>query len=266
MPDLKIASYLAPNLLWFYKAVGAYLERSLGLAAQVEQSLFDPLDDPLLQKDQIDAAFICGLPFVRHNSTAPAMLQALVAPVMRGDRYGNRPVYFADVIVHADSPLMAFEQLAGTTFCYNDLGSNSGYNLMRDRLMQGGYSANFFAGATQSGSHQQSIQWVANHVVDCAAIDSTVLEQALRDSPDLAQHLRIVESIGPCPMPPIVGAMRLGETLHQIQSALLHPDTELQQQMQQASVLRFAAVDSSDYEPIAQIYYKTQQAGYAVIH
>lgn len=50
----------------------------------------------------------------------------------------------------------------------------------------------------QSGSHQRSIRLVVDGLAECAGIDSVVLEQELRDLPDLSRHLRVVETIGPC--------------------------------------------------------------------
>ncbi|HEY9813576.1 MAG TPA: PhnD/SsuA/transferrin family substrate-binding protein, partial [Candidatus Sericytochromatia bacterium] len=175
-------SYLAPNMFWFYKAVGAYLERVFDLETQIVQSFADPLSDPVLLDEQLEIAFICGLPFIRYHRVAPAQLEALVAPVMQANRYQNQPVYFADVIVNAGSNIKTFDDLAGKTLCYNDLGSNSGYNLLRYRLMQGEYSSSFFGKVIPSGFHQRSIQWVVNGLADCSAIDSTVLEEELRNS------------------------------------------------------------------------------------
>lgn len=252
---LRAVSYLAPNLFWFYQAAIAYLERSLGIEIHLVQAEYDPLADPALLEDQLDLAFICGLPFIRHYQAAPTQLQAVVAPVMQADRYQNQPVYFADVIVNAASEVRALEQLLGKTFCYNDLGSNSGYHLLWYQLSQRQYSRDFFSQTVASGSHQCSIQWVANNTVDCAAIDSTVLEQAIRDNPGLSHQLRIIESIGPCPMPPIVAAQRLGKPfLQQLQAHLLHPDVDLQLQMHQAGIHRFAIADSQDYQAIVQLY------------
>lgn len=263
---LKIASYLAPNLFNFYETIALYLARVLNCSVQIEQRPYDPLDDPLLHQDEIDLAFICGLPFIRRSQEAPDQLQAIVAPVMQADRYQNQPIYFSDIIVQAESSILTFGQLAGKTFGYNDQGSNSGYNLMRYRLMRDRLPPSFFGRALPSGSHQRSSQWVMNGTVDCAAIDSTVLEQEQRSCPELAKHLRVIESIGPCPMPPMAIAQRLGTTMQQIiQSALLEPDEQLQQAMRQVGIHRFAPVQSTDYQPLAQLYADALQAGYATI-
>ncbi|MBD2166368.1 PhnD/SsuA/transferrin family substrate-binding protein [Calothrix membranacea FACHB-236] len=263
MKKLQAISYLAPNWFGFYEAVLAYLDRVLGAETQLKQGECDPLLDPLILKDQLDLAFICGLPLIRYSQIVLDQLQPVVAPVMQALRYRNRPIYFSDVIVNADSDVIKFDDLAGKTVCYNDPGSNSGYNLLRHRLLQGRYPQQFFSQAIQSGSHQNSIRWVALGKVDCAAIDSVVLEQELQDFPELYQYLRVVEALGPCPMPPLVAAQHLGKSLiEQIQLALLEPDAELQTAMQLVGVKHFAVVELADYNAIADIYNADLKAGY----
>ncbi|MDZ7961307.1 MAG: PhnD/SsuA/transferrin family substrate-binding protein [Aulosira sp. DedQUE10] len=263
LKNLQVISYLAPNWFGFYEAILAYLGRVLGVEIQLKQGEYDPLLDPLLLQDQLDLAFICGLPLIRYCEIVLDQLQPVIAPVMQAPRYRNRPIYFSDVIVNADSDLIEFDDLASKTLCYNDPGSNSGYNLLRHRLLQGRYPQQFFGKAVQSGSHQNSIRWVAAGKVDCAAIDSVVLEQELDDFPELYQHLRVVEVLGPCPMPPLAVAQHLGKSiLEQIQLALLQPDTELQTAMQRVGVQRFATVELADYSAIADIYNTALKAGY----
>lgn len=266
-PDkLRLVSYLAPNMFGFYEAVGAYLSRVLSVETQLVQSQYDPLEDPMMLQDQVDIAFICGLPFARRHREVSSQLQALVAPVMQASRYQNRPVYFSDIIVNAESHLHKFDDLANKTLCYNDPGSNSGYNLVRQRLIQGRYPNSFFGKVIQSGSHQRSIRLVVEEQADCSAIDSTVLEQELRDFPALSPRLRVIESIGPCPMPPVVAAQRLGSGLiDSLQSVLGQPDTALQSAMERSHIQRYVPVQSEDYTQLATMYDTAIKAGYEAI-
>ncbi len=253
MEKLSLVSYLAPNMFWFYEAVGAYLSRVLNVEVDIIQSPDEALKDPLLLEDRLDIAFICGLPFIRNHRFAPNQLEAIVAPVMQAKRYQNRPVYFSDIIVAADSNFKELEDLQGKTWCYNDPGSNSGYYLLLHRLIVAGKTSSFLGKATRSGSHQNSIKLVAQGRVDYAAIDSTVLEQELRNYPTIP--LRIIESIGSNPMPPIVAAQHLGATLiESVRQALLNPDLQLQNLMDKAQIQNYVAVNSEDYEAIANIY------------
>jgi phosphonate transport system substrate-binding protein len=263
---LWLVSYLAPNSFWFYQAVGAYLSRALEIDIQITEGACDPLDDLLVLGDRLDLAFICGLPFIRHSHRCPRQWRAIAAPVMNAPRYQQHPVYFSDVVVSHRSAFTTLADLEGTTFCYNDPGSNSGYQLMRQALMQAEYPPHFFKQVIQSGAHQRSLRWVADGLADCAAIDSTVLEQELRDYPDLAGQLRTVASIGPCPMPPVVASDHLGMTqIAAIQSALLNPDAELRSAMNKANIQGYAAVTTEDYEAIAQGYDAAIQAGYEIL-
>lgn len=212
---LRAISYLAPNWFAFYQAVIDALARSLSINIQLQQGECDPLDDPLLLQDQLDLAFICGLPFIRHHRVNPRQLQVLAVPILSASRYVDRPIYFSDVVVNAASDITCFSDLANKSFCYNDRGSNSGYNLVRCYLLKNGYSSNFLSPCIESGSHLQSLRWVIEGQSDWATIDSTVLEQALRDHPEWANQIKVIAAIGPSPMPPIVVATRLGAVMLQ---------------------------------------------------
>jgi len=67
------------------------------------------------------------------------------------NRYQDRPVYFSDIIVNADSGLKTFDDLAGKTLCYNDQALTAATTL-RQRLMQFGHPSSFFGKVIQSGS------------------------------------------------------------------------------------------------------------------
>src|SRR4051794_22285982 len=108
---LRAVSYLAPNLFGFYEAISAALARALGTEAELIEGALDPLEDPALLNDEIDLAFICGLPYTLISRDHPDQLAILAAPVMAPPRYGDRPVYFADVIVNASSPAQTFKDL-----------------------------------------------------------------------------------------------------------------------------------------------------------
>ncbi|MBA3924562.1 MAG: phosphate ABC transporter substrate-binding protein, partial [Nostocaceae cyanobacterium] len=95
--------------------------------------------------------------------------------------------------------------------------------------------------------------------------DSTVLEQQLRFEPQLANHLRVIESIGPCPMPPIVMSQRLADHSQNLRSILCQPNTEVFNSMKQAQIRCYASVDNEDYAPIGRIYDDVMQAGYKIL-
>ncbi len=210
MITLNAVSYLSPNMFWYYEGIGKYLAENWDIALHLTQSqTVDPLADPAMIADSVDVAFICGLALFRLERKTPGRWLAQRAPVMRAERYVDQPIYFSDVIVRAESAAQSFDDLAGSTLCYNDPGSNSGYNTLRARLIADGHTHGFFGRVIQSGSHVRSIALVAAGDADCSAVDSLVLEQELRAKPELAAQLRIIELLGPTPSPPIGVARRL---------------------------------------------------------
>ncbi len=245
---LLAVSYLAPNWFDYYQAVTSYLARTFNLDIRLIQGQVDPLADPFLLSDELDLAFICGLPLFKYHQIAPNQLQPLVAPVMQSSRYQNQPFYFSDVIVDISSAITNFADLCSKVFCYNDPGSNSGFYAVHRYLQMHGYGPEFLAQSLPSGSHQTSIRWVTESRADWAAIDSTVLEQELQHHPALAKQLRVVTAIGPAPMPPVVAATHLGGLLNQFRSALLHPNAQLQTVMQHYGVSRYGPIDLIDYQ------------------
>ena len=279
MRNLNAVSYLSPNLFWFYRSVSQAIARRCDCKVEIVSADCDPLDDPRLEHNQIDIAFICGLPLIRHNRIAKQPLEILAAPVMQGDRYQQQPIYFADIVVHANSNFYKLADLEGSRFCYNDRGSNSGYNLLRYRLLQhlklqflpqelpANYQ--FFQSSKASGSHQNSLQWIASGRADCASVDSIVMAAELRQFPDLAQSLRVIESI-PSPIPPITISSRLynqlgDEFVKEMRQALLDPDISLQKAMELAEVSHYTTASINDYAEIGMFYDQAIAASFATL-
>ncbi len=263
MTTLRCVSYLSPSLMWLYQALADQMAATLNTTAQVTQSQYDPMDDPALLTGEIDVAFMCGLPLVRRERAAPGKLLPLVAPVMRAERYADQPIYFSDVIVRADSRAQTFEDLAGLTLCYNDPGSNSGYNTLRYRLLKSGHTNGFFGKVIPSGGHLRSIEWVVSGHSDCSAIDSLVLAQAFRADLALADQLRVVESLGPTTNPPVVAAAHLGiEAIQKMIDALLHMENAV---LEHAAISRYTPVKLSDYASVADMYDEAERAGFMTI-
>src|SRR5262249_34706846 len=111
----------------------------------------------------------------------------------------QRPIYFSDVIVHADSPFFTFEDLRGTRWAYNEPHSHSGYQVVRYFLATRGLDGTFFADVTASGAHEKSVKRILRGEVDASAIDSTVLEMLFARDATLASRLRNIETLGPSP-------------------------------------------------------------------
>ena len=94
---IRFATFLAPSVFHVYSAITGYVGCGLGVPAELVAAA-------PVARGEIDAGFICGLPYVNLTRQHPAPVELLAAPVLQGERYGGRPIYFSDVIVRADSP------------------------------------------------------------------------------------------------------------------------------------------------------------------
>jgi phosphonate transport system substrate-binding protein len=258
---LNAITFLAPNMLPVYRFVMKYLSSKLGYEIQLRAG------SDYREMFQSDLAFVCGLPYVLHTRPhlAATPVEALVAPILQGDRYQNRPIYFSDVIVHRDSPFHSFADLRGCSWAYNEPQSQSGYGITRYQLVQMSETNGYFGAVVETGFHQRSIRMVSSKAVDASAIDVQVLAVELRKHPHLADKLRVIDSFGPSSIQPLAAACRLPKALKQdIQSTLveLHHDPSGRAYLDRGFIDRFVPVRDSDYDDIRGMLSACEQAGF----
>ena len=249
-PSLRFVTYLAPSIpMSLYELiverVGRSLDMPVSLMAQTVVS-GPPADAPdPFTADLADVAFLCAPSYLRMASQVPPPVRLVAAaPVFDDPRARGLPVYFADVIVGRTHKARTFDDLGGTSWAYNDRASLSGWYCMLDQLSRRGLGLDFFGDCVASGSHLASIDAVAKGTVDAAAVDSNVLAHRLRAEPAVGRRIRVLETWGPFPIQPVVGASRLPLSLHAgLAAALLTiaPVTE-------AGLRGFAPVDEAFYE------------------
>lgn len=271
--ELTLATCQAVNTVPISRAMAAYLSRQLGRPVRFLDG-HDWRDAYAgIAAGRIDLGWICGRPYVDLVAAAPIAL--LAAPVMAAKRYGGRPIYFSDVVVRRDSRFQSFADLRGASWAYNEPGSQSGYHVTRYHLARLGETGRYFGRVVGSGGHLRSLELVLAGTIDASAIDSTVLEWAMALDKTLAPRLRVIETLGPSPSPPLVVAGQRGLALREeLRAALLAlpdaptgqptgspgcqpvaalPDTataEGQTLLALGRLARFAAVEDSDYDPI----------------
>jgi phosphonate transport system substrate-binding protein len=198
---LRFGTYLASNVtaVALYELVTEEVGRRLGLPTElVVETSYESCE-----KDQNEVCFVCSLPYVTFERRGLDLAVPVAAPVLEGERYGGRPIYFSDVIVHRDSPFRSFLDLRGGSWAYNEPLSHSGYGITRYHLVTLGETSGFFGEVVEAGFHQEAIRMVARGEIDGSAIDSQVLAVELRGQPELAEQVRVVEALGPSSIQPV---------------------------------------------------------------
>ncbi|MCC6604296.1 MAG: PhnD/SsuA/transferrin family substrate-binding protein [Anaerolineae bacterium] len=258
---LHLTTCQAANTHDVTAAVADILAQQLNLETKF---VIDPPWEECLQgilTGQIQVGWMCGYPYVMATavtstplSTSPnPAIELLALPVMAGARYQNRPIYFSDVVVRRDSPVTTFTDLRGATWAYNEVGSQSGYHITRYKLAQLGENGDFFGKVVASGAHLRSLEMVVDGKVDASAIDSTVLEDALRHSPALAQQIRLIDTLGPSPIPPwVIHKSVLAPLRRAIRQALtqLHQTSAGRAVLALGEMVRFATAVDAQYDPL----------------
>ena len=264
MDRLRFGTFLAPSIMPVYQAVTDEVGRRLG----IETELVVETDYEACAQDKNEVCFVCSLPYVEFERQGISPAVPLAAPVLEGDRYADRPIYYSDVIVHRDSPFSSFLDLRGRSWAYNEPLSHSGYGITRYHLVELGETHGFFGTVIEAGFHEESMRMVAAGEVDASAIDSQVLAVALRDDSSLARSLRIIDALGPSTIQPVAVSKRVPLDLRRrILSVLvsLHEDRDVRERLSLGLVKRFVPVGPSDYDDIRTMLEACEAAGFMQI-
>lgn len=263
-PDrLRFGTYLASNdaAIVLYEVVTEEVGRRLGLPTElVVETSYESCE-----KDQNEICFVCSLPYVTFERRGLDLAVPVAAPVLEGERYGGRPIYFSDVIVQRDSPFRSFLDLRGRSWAYNEPLSHSGYGITRYHLVTLGETNGFFGKMVEAGFHREAIRMVARGEVDGSAIDSQVLSIELRDHSDLAEQVRVVEALGPSTIQPVAVSRRVPQDLREaIREVLvtMAENSAVQERLSVALVERFVPVDAGSYDDIRMMVDACESAGF----
>ncbi|HZU03594.1 MAG TPA: PhnD/SsuA/transferrin family substrate-binding protein [Ktedonobacteraceae bacterium] len=253
MSALHFANFLSPVLHRTYEYIANYVGDHLGLPTRftVGASLEEFLTG------QADVAFLCGLLYVHATNQPACPVELLAAPILHGERYRGKPIYFSDVIVRRESPYASFDDLEGCSWAYNERASHSGYNLVCYSLLEGGKSPPYFGQMLKTGSHQASLQAVLDGRADATALDSHMLDVFLHHHEEVAAQIRTIAMLGPSTIPPVVVAKRLDDTLKcRIQEVLckMHHDPLAIWRLRGGLIERFVPIADEHYQDVREMF------------
>ena len=262
------AAFVSEAGVGVYDDISTYLAGEMGNKVEFVTGFgYETIND-MLSSGAVDVGFVCGLPYVLLHDQAKSAVELLAAPVMKDKRYGDVPKYYSDLVVRKDSDIQSINDLKGRTYVFNDKISNSGYNMPRYRLLKLGLTDGFFGEVLRSGSHEESLRMVAAGKADASFVDSLVLEYDKAHGLGVASELRVIESVGPAGIPPVVVSHKVPDAMRRdLQRHLLamHENPKGRAILDRALVQRFVAPGDSNYDDIRTMKQAADTAGFDTI-
>jgi phosphonate transport system substrate-binding protein len=149
----------------------------------------------LLISGEVDAAWICGYPYVQHRE----QLNLLAVPVWQG-----QPLYRSYVIVGASRAAAEFDDLAGDVHAFSDPDSNSGFLVTRDLLADRRVRPEtFFSHFFYTYGHPNVVRAVASGLAQSGSVDGYVWEVLNEVEPELTTRTRVLRRSELLGFPPI---------------------------------------------------------------
>jgi phosphonate transport system substrate-binding protein len=172
-----------------------YLERSTGFPVTLVTRRTYQEITALLTSRQLDAAWICGYPFVAHRDE----LRLVAVPLWRG-----KPLYQSYIIVDQDRKADNFIDLRGDIHAFSDPDSNSGFLVTRTLMAEQGLRPeNFFSRFFFTYGHRNVIRAVASGLAASGSVDGYVYDVVAGIEPLLTKRTRILRRSELLGFPPI---------------------------------------------------------------
>ena len=265
------AAFVSDKGVPVYDEMAKYLSKKLGWDFKVVAGLSYSQADSMLDKGSIQVGYVCGLPYIHKMAEGKVELVAIPVMAMKknGDANGYDGVpgkYYSYTIVRKDSPIKSWADMKGKRYAFNDMGSNSGYNLPRAKLLAlGAKDWGYFSKVVVSGSHEESIRMVSKGEVDASSVDSLVLDYDRNIKDADALNVKIIEHLGPAGAPPVVISKKADPSIKKaFQDALInmHKDPEGKAILAKGLVQRFDPPNDKNYDDIRKYEQQAKDAGF----
>lgn len=174
-----------------------YLENRLVRPVRfVQRGTYREIIDLLLDAD-LDAAWLCGFPFVVHADR----MAVVAVPLYQGE-----PLYRSYLIVPStDTATMHVSELRGRIFAYSDPNSNSGYLVPRVELIRAGQKPDgFFRRSFFTFGHRRVVEAVQSGLAHAGSVDGYVWDTLVAQQPKTVGGVRVAWRSPLYGFPPVV--------------------------------------------------------------
>jgi phosphonate transport system substrate-binding protein len=199
----------------FLREWQGYLQGELGRPVVFVQRRSYREVSELLIAQKLDAAWICGYPYVRYRTA----MHLLAVPT-----YHQEPLYQSYVIVpKSDRTTNSVADLHGKIYAYSDPDSNSGWLVPNSQLIRMGKNpATFFRKTFYTWGHRRVVDAVAAELAQGGSVDGYVWDTLQILHPEVTEQTRIAHRSAKYGFPPFVTRTQLLESdFRQLQGVLV---------------------------------------------
>jgi phosphonate transport system substrate-binding protein len=174
-----------------------YLQRELSRPVVFVQRRSYREVSELLLAEKLDAAWICGYPYMRYRDR----MRLLVVPTYEGE-----PLYRSYVIVaSSDQQTNSIADLGGKIYAFSDPDSNSGWLVPNSQLFRLGKDpTTFFRKSFYTWGHRRVVDAVAVGLAQGGSVDGYVWDTLKIHHPELTQQTRVAHRSVKYGFPPFV--------------------------------------------------------------
>ncbi|AUG09560.1 phosphate/phosphite/phosphonate ABC transporter substrate-binding protein [Pseudomonas sp. S09G 359] len=170
------------------------------------------------------------------------------------------------LLTRDDNPRASLADFYNSRGVINGYDSNSGMNLLRERLAPLQQGGRFFASVGVSGAHRESLRWLREGRADLAAIDNVTYAYLARFAPLEVAGLRLVSASAPSPTLPYIGPLGLSdEHVVRIREAMNLALQDLPQVVQTLGLQAVLPASEDDYQVLLDYQQQAASAGYSVL-
>lgn len=177
----------------------AALEKGMARPVEIVQRRTYQEVTGLLLSGNVEAAWICGFPFLQHK----AQLSILAVPLWRAT-----PTYRSYLIATAGDPAQGLSDFRHDRHAFSDPDSNSGWLVTASDLARIGETPDSFFGRTIfTYGHRNVVRAVSSGLTRSGSVDGYVWEALSKIEPDLTRRTRVISRSEPFGFPPFVCRM-----------------------------------------------------------
>lgn len=235
-----------------YRELTNYIADRIGKKSAFVSGLTYNQVDNLFLKGQVDVGFLCNTHYARRNKAVG--FEPIAAPIIIGY---DKPKFQVYIIVHKDSKITSIGDLRGKSIDLADPLSTTTIYAADMLLKKNEKIKSYFGKAIYSGSHDMTIQLVANKMVDAGFIDGHIWDYHDKVRPEFSSKTKVIHKSPDFTIPPVVVQKAIDKALKERITRILltmHEDARGKEVLKKLRIYKFIEIKDKDYKDVLEMY------------